>query len=559
MKYCKWHNATSHDTNECKIFRQQIQSAIEQGRLKFEIPTKPAKPMKIDQHPFPTNMVDASKNPLQTKMLTSESAKRSGAVDPRNQVTSEDIKGKRRMEADDGEPERPRITSQFLLQKYQRQHERSRSREEAMRRHEEHWRCPFFIHCWENNLRLPSADTCPECSGPYQSNRPFTRSRSRDGRPEPISRNQRNPDDQRPSMRDRLGGRSDRYDRSESRSHNRQGGRTDRHDQSNSKASVHSRLEDMADARVTDENSLGREPEWERAGKEGRPINPRWCPDGLTKSQKRRIQRLRQWEQQEEESAMDKKEGRPRVWRPKRNDKGNNESAGDESAAEINMVFILPMEFMTPADQQDVSAIEEQTARLVLEPMTATFEKPEDDERQHMKALFLKGHVDGRPLTKLMVDGGAAVNIMPYAVLRKLGKSDDDLTRTDMMLKDFEGKVSNARGALCVDLTIGSKTLPTTFFVINGKGSYNMLLGRDWIHANCCIPSTMHQCLVQWIGDNIEVVKADSAYSIAAADAQHWSCETVKCISGRVWETDFLKVTDFGLQPIRAVGSEEAQ
>src|SRR5687767_15213159 len=62
MKYCKWHNATSHDTNECKIFRQQIQSAIEQGRLKFEVPAKLAKPMKIDQHPFPTNMVDTGKN-----------------------------------------------------------------------------------------------------------------------------------------------------------------------------------------------------------------------------------------------------------------------------------------------------------------------------------------------------------------------------------------------------------------------------------------------------------------------------------------------------------------
>ena len=30
IKYCKWHNATSHDTNECKVFRQQIQSPIEQ-------------------------------------------------------------------------------------------------------------------------------------------------------------------------------------------------------------------------------------------------------------------------------------------------------------------------------------------------------------------------------------------------------------------------------------------------------------------------------------------------------------------------------------------------
>jgi len=29
MKYCKWHNATSHDTNECKVFWQQIQMAFE--------------------------------------------------------------------------------------------------------------------------------------------------------------------------------------------------------------------------------------------------------------------------------------------------------------------------------------------------------------------------------------------------------------------------------------------------------------------------------------------------------------------------------------------------
>jgi hypothetical protein len=63
------------------------------------------------------------------------------------------------------------------------------------------------------------------------------------------------------------------------------------------------------------------------------------------------------------------------------------------------------------------------------------------------------------------------------------------------MLKDFEGKASPAWGAINIELTIGSKTLPTTFFIINGKGSYNLLLGRDWIHANYCIPSTMHHAL----------------------------------------------------------------
>ena len=108
-----------------------------------------------------------------------------------------------------------------------------------------------------------------------------------------------------------------------------------------------------------------------------------------------------------------------------------------------------------------------------------------------------------------------------------------------MMLKDFEGIVSPTVGALCVDLTIGSKTLPTTFFVINGKGSYSLLLRRDLIHANCCIPSTMHQFLIQWIGDVVEVVAA----------------EKISCFSRQAWETEFLKIADYKISLSQTIGS----
>jgi hypothetical protein len=69
-------------------------------------------------------------------------------------------------------------------------------------------------------------------------------------------------------------------------------------------------------------------------------------------------------------------------------------------------------------------------------------------------------------------------------MMRKIGKSDEDLTQTDMMLVDFEGNVSPTQGAICVELTIGSKNLPTTFFVIKGRGSYNLLLETTRISAN---------------------------------------------------------------------------
>jgi hypothetical protein len=82
---------------------------------------------------------------------------------------------------------------------------------------------------------------------------------------------------------------------------------------------------------------------------------------------------------------------------------------------------------------------------------------------------------------------------MPYTTFRKLGKGPEDLIKTDMMLKNFGENASKTKGAINVELIIRSETLLTTFFVIEGKGSYNLLLGPNWIHANCCVPSTMHQ------------------------------------------------------------------
>jgi len=133
------------------------------------------------------------------------------------------------------------------------------------------------------------------------------------------------------------------------------------------------------------------------------------------------------------------------------------------------MVFMLPMEFLAPFSDDEEVNLPDQIAQLALDPMIAIFEKPSDDERQHLKALLVKGRVEEQSISKVLIDVGAAINIMSYVVYRKLGKGDQDLTKTDMMLKDFEGNVSRVKGAICVELTIGSKTLPTTFFVINGE------------------------------------------------------------------------------------------
>jgi hypothetical protein len=110
--------------------------------------------------------------------------------------------------------------------------------------------------------------------------------------------------------------------------------------------------------------------------------------------------------------------------------------------------------------------------------------------------MYLKGYINSHPVNKMLIDTGAAINIMSYSVLCWLGRSTEDLIKINVTLHDFNGQASEAQGILNVDLTVGSKTVPTSFFIISSKSMYIVLLGRDWIHANCCIPSMMRQCLI---------------------------------------------------------------
>ena len=55
-------------------------------------------------------------------------------------------------------------------------------------------------------------------------------------------------------------------------------------------------------------------------------------------------------------------------------------------------------------------------------------------------------------MSKMLVDGGASVNLMPYTTFCKLGKGPGDQIEIDMVLKDFGGNASKTRGAINVEL-----------------------------------------------------------------------------------------------------------
>ena len=128
-------------------------------------------------------------------------------------------------------------------------------------------------------------------------------------------------------------------------------------------------------------------------------------------------------EVQQEINHRLKKVGAKQEWRVKSKVLTTDEVEADKAkrldkgkavaSSSINMVFVLPAEY--EANQADVDVMEETFTKLVLSPEQAIFEKPEGTENRHLEPLYVKGFVKGRLMSKMMVDGGAAVNLMPYA------------------------------------------------------------------------------------------------------------------------------------------------
>jgi hypothetical protein len=91
---------------------------------------------------------------------------------------------------------------------------------------------------------------------------------------------------------------------------------------------------------------------------------------------------------------------------------------------DISMVFTLPAK---------LRGVEEEVAQMCLGPKEVMFKKPKELS-QHLKPLYIQGHIDGKPNSRMLVDGAVAVNLMSYSIFKKHGREDDKLMKTNLML-----------------------------------------------------------------------------------------------------------------------------
>ncbi|XP_059289021.1 uncharacterized protein LOC132042521 [Lycium ferocissimum] len=123
----------------------------------------------------------------------------------------------------------------------------------------------------------------------------------------------------------------------------------------------------------------------------------------------------------------------------------------------------------------------------------------------HNKALNITVKCRDKFISKVLIDGGSAVNICPVITLRALGIDIGKLRDSHVRVKGFDGAQRGVVGEIDLALEIGPVEFMVEFQVMDISASYNLLIGRPWIHMAGVVPSTLHQNL-KFVWNHQEIV-----------------------------------------------------
>ncbi|KAG9450555.1 hypothetical protein H6P81_010520 [Aristolochia fimbriata] len=148
-------------------------------------------------------------------------------------------------------------------------------------------------------------------------------------------------------------------------------------------------------------------------------------------------------------------------------------------------------------------------------------DKPEELQAE-VEMLLMRNHdLPKRPKSQplrdhrvkhIIIDCESAVNILLIrTILKNVGLSADDLSPSSLLTQGFNQEGQRTLGMTCLKMHIGDMVAETPFQVIDSRTSYNLLLGRPWLHANGVVPSTLHQCFKYWKDGEQKTVYTDES------------------------------------------------
>ncbi|KAG5527483.1 hypothetical protein RHGRI_028396 [Rhododendron griersonianum] len=117
------------------------------------------------------------------------------------------------------------------------------------------------------------------------------------------------------------------------------------------------------------------------------------------------------------------------------------------------------------------------------------------DGCNHSKPLYVTVKCMGKWLAGVLVDNGSALNVCMLKAANCLGLKWEDFKPSCLGVRAYDNTRREVIGTITLPLVIGSFETEAEFQIIDVSATFNLLLGRPWMHDPkvMAVPSTLHQ------------------------------------------------------------------
>jgi len=136
------------------------------------------------------------------------------------------------------------------------------------------------------------------------------------------------------------------------------------------------------------------------------------------------------------------------------------------------------------------------------------------DGTRHNKPLYITVQYKDILIRKVPINNGFALNVLSRHILKEMFVNESHMKPSTMMARAYDGLSRQIVGTLEMELYVGPQIFLVMLQVMDIHSSYNILLGRRWIHTTEAMASLLHQYLKYIMNRMLIIVKTEETISI---------------------------------------------